>query len=173
MQDFSNQYLKQFEKSTEELLKMLTSFSQENFNTIPREGGWSAGQVAQHLLKGEAGLPRLFDGNNRPANRPVDEKVNTIRSIFMDFENKMKSPDFILPTDDPKNLKEMIQAFKDSREAIRKKISAVDMSKSFPDFPFPGLGEFTGWEWIFFVTCHTMRHTHQLKKIFDSINANE
>ena len=42
--------IQEFEETTFDLGKVLSSFSQEEFNKIPFEGSWTAGQVAEHLF---------------------------------------------------------------------------------------------------------------------------
>ena len=159
-----------FDKSTTDLLETINRFYQHEFNAIPFEGSWTAGKVSEHLLKSESGISSLFDGNSKTSNRPVDEKMEMIRSIFLDFDKKLQSPEFILPTDKPKDKVETMLAFEKSRKKIKERMDSKDLSLLFTDFPFPGAGEFTGWEWIYFVTCHTIRHTRQMKRIYSIVN---
>src|SRR5258708_17270291 len=75
----------------------LDRFSEEQLNIVPFEGSWTGGQVAEHLLK-SAGVADVVFGHTAPTSRPPDEKVPMLR-IFLDFSIKMKSPDFIIPSD--------------------------------------------------------------------------
>src|SRR5260221_2691509 len=75
----------------------LARFSEEQLNIVPFEGSWTGGQVAEHLLK-SAGVADVVFGHTAPTSRPPDEKVPMLR-IFLDFSIKMKSPDFIIPSD--------------------------------------------------------------------------
>ena len=162
--------LSDLDKCTTDLLQTISMFSPRQFNAIPFEGSWSAGQVAEHLLKSESGLPSLFQGNTKQPNRPVDEKMETIRSTFLDFESKFESPDFIRPSAEPKNQEIILEAFGKSRKEINRVIGITDMSNCFTDFPFPQMGIFTGWEWIYFLTCHSIRHTRQMKNIYSILS---
>ena len=92
--------------------------------------------------------------------------VDTINDIFLDFTTKLKSPDFIIPTDEPANKEDLLKALNEVRERIKSASATVDLTNTITSFPFPGVGEFTGYEWIYFLVCHTKRHTHQLKNIF-------
>ena len=159
-------FIKEFDEATNDLLNTITSFSQEEFNAIPFEGSWTAAQVTEHLLKSEARMPALFQSNSRPTTeREPDEKTTMIKSVFLDFNSKLQSPEFILPSNEAKEKEVLFNALKTTKADIRSVIETVDLSRTFTDFPFPQMGEFTGWEWICFLTCHSKRHTHQMKKI--------
>jgi uncharacterized damage-inducible protein DinB len=161
----TDNFYTEFDETTEDLLRTISSFSQEQFNTIPFEGSWTAGQVAEHLLKSESGIPKILRGNTRPADRDSCEKVEAIRSIFLDFNSKMKSPEFILPSGEAKDKEIILSKFKTKLAETREMMDTTDLSQIFIDFPFPQLGEFTGWEWICFAICHAKRHTYQMKNI--------
>ncbi|MGN6398980.1 MAG: DinB family protein [Flavisolibacter sp.] len=162
MEDF----IKEFDETTNDLLNTIASFSQEEFNTIPFEGSWTAAQVTEHLLKSESRMPALFKSNSRPTTeREPDGKTAMIKSIFLDFNSKLQSPEFILPSSESKEKEDLFNAFKTVKADIRAVIETVDLSRTFTDFPFPQLGEFTGWEWICFLACHAKRHTRQMKNI--------
>lgn len=162
--------LADLDSNTKELLQTIAAFTTEQFNTVPFEGSWTAGQVAEHLFKSESGLSKVLKGNSQPTERPADEKTETIRSIFLDFDSKLKSPDFILPAEGPKEKETFLDGFQKNRVAINELAKNIDLSGSYVDVPFPGLGVFTGYEWLFFITCHSKRHTRQLKNIYAIVN---
>jgi hypothetical protein len=160
-------WIKELDETAKELLDTIESFSQEQFNTIPFEGSWTAAQVAEHLWKSESCIPKVVEGNSRPTTeRQGDEKMGTIKSIFLDFTSKYESPEFILPSNERKEKEDLLNALKNGRADIRALTITKDLSRTFTDFPFPQLGEFTGWEWICFVVCHSKRHIRQLKNIY-------
>ena len=158
--------LKQFEETEREFYNVLASFTQEQLNESPFEGSWTAAQVADHMLKSKRNIPELLSGPSRITTREPDEMVEKINNTFLDFTTKMKSPDFIIPTDEPANKEELLKALSEVKERIKATSATVDFTNTITSFPFPGLGEFTGYEWIHFLVCHTKRHTHQLKNIF-------
>ena len=87
--------IQEFEETTFDLGKVLSSFSQDEFNKIPFEGSWTAGQVAEHLFKSESNIPKVLTGNSKETATDPYEKTGLIRSIFLDYSKKMKSPEFI------------------------------------------------------------------------------
>ncbi len=165
----TKELLKQFDETESELLRVVSAFSEEQLNTVPFEGSWTAAQVAEHLLKSKSGIPQLFSGATKSTEREPDEKVEIIKSIFLDFNTKFKSPEFIIPSDPPHEKQVLLNALMNTRAAISKVAGTLDLSETCTSFPFPQLGELTRWEWMQFAICHTQRHTRQLKNIFQIV----
>lgn len=164
-----NELLRSLNNTTTELLQALSFFNEEELNTIPFEGSWTAGQVGEHLLKSAPGIIQILLGNTQPTTKPIDEKVKTLQFIFLDFSKKAKSAKAIWPSDDHKEKEKLIDALKAIMEEIENTSVSMDLSLTCMDFPFPTLGEMTRWEWINFVICHTKKHTWQIKNIYKSI----
>jgi hypothetical protein len=55
------------------------------------------------MLKSQWGLPEVLTGNTKPADRKPDASNEMIENIFLDFSKKLKSPEFILPTEEPQD----------------------------------------------------------------------
>jgi hypothetical protein len=158
--------LNAIDETTDQLLTQIALFSQEKFNTVPFEGSWTAAQVAEHIYKSETGIPKIWQGNTVVTTRPVDEKVNILKSIFLDFSSKLKSPDFILPSGGTQQVETLYNAIQSNRAIIRHLIETIDLNLTFTDASFPQLGELTGIEWASFLIYHSKRHTLQLQNIF-------
>lgn len=165
------QLILEFDKTTEDLLPTLSLFSDEEFNRIPFEGSWTAGQVAEHLYKSESNIPNVLNGNSKETERDPFANTVIIKQIFLDFTTKLKSPEFILPTAGEKNKDFFIKAFKGTRKDLRNLIAIKDLNRTYTDFPFPQVGDFTGWEWICFATSHSARHIRQMKMIHEKLKA--
>jgi uncharacterized damage-inducible protein DinB len=158
-----------FEETTEDLLQTLSGFTQEEFNKIPFEGSWSAGQVAEHLYKSESNIPKVLNGNSKETERDPFEKTALIETVFLDYTKKLQSPGFILPSEAPKNKDYFLKAFETTRKELRNAITNLDLARTLTDFPFPQMGEFTGWEWICFAVSHSKRHIRQMKIIGEKL----
>lgn len=155
-----------------EVLAALAAFNNTDFNKVPFAGSWTGGQVAEHLLKSIEGIPGLLAGDTAPtAGREPDSHVQTIEDIFLDFDTKMQSPEFILPGEGTHDVKAMLQAYRATIDAIAEKARTLDLSLSCTAFEFPQVGYFTRWEWISFGICHTLRHARQLRNIHHHLQA--
>ena len=160
----------EFESAQSRLISTLNGFTENNFNVIPFEGSWSAAQVTEHLLKANSGAVHTLKGKTKEAARKPDENEDMIRSIFLNFETKMQSPEFILPSSEPKEQEDMITKHIRTGDELRKIATGEDLSQLCTDFSLQNMGELTRYEWICFVTCHTRRHTHQLENILNIVN---
>ena len=164
--------IEELAKAAAGLREGILAFSPEQFRQQPA-AGWSAAQTAEHILKSVAGIPALLKGHNVPANRDPLEKLPTIKGIFLDFSTKMQSPEFILPSPTPPSQNELNQQLNQKFDEVKETAGSAELENLFTEFPFPGIGEFTGYEWLAFVTAHTQRHTVQIGKIYQGIAEKE
>lgn len=161
-----NILLQQVGETGSAFIDVLSKFTEQSFNTIPFEGSWTAGQVAEHVYKSSSGTPMVLTAETATTGRNPEEKVAVIESIFLDFSTKMKSPDFILPSDDRHDKAQLIQDMENTVAEIIRLTDTLDLTATCKMVEFPGIGYFTRWEWISFFVCHTKRHTHQLQNIY-------
>lgn len=147
------------------LLQALALFSAADFNIVPFEGSWTAGQVTEHIFKSINGAPHLLTGDSTPTQRDPEQYVAQLRGIFLDFSTKLKSPDFILPSNEPKTYSTLVNGVTEILDAIIEVSKTIDTSLTVTGFEFPGFGKLTRIELLNFLSVHTQRHTHQLKEI--------
>ena len=153
-----------FENTAKDLLETISSFNEKEFNEIPFEGSWSAAQVADHVRKSLKGTINALQGEVKRSEREPDEHVEKLRSLFLNFDIKMQSPEFILPSEQPLQKDTVYQNLKEITGAISKAINSLDLSFA-STIPFPKSGELTRHEWVSFATFHTQRHIRQMKNI--------
>lgn len=161
----------EFEKATNELVQVLMAFDQSQINTVPTAGGWTAGQVGEHLFKSDSAILNALHGPTRETRRAPDKNVDGINAAFLDFSTKMQSPDITTPADNVHHDKEtLIMALKSNRDLMGKSIRTLDLSLICTEPVMSGIvGNWTRQEYINFVISHTHRHINQLKKIHKHI----
>lgn len=147
----------------------MSTFNQVKTNKVPFEGSWTAGQVGDHLLKSYAIIETL-NAEVKETRRAPDLKVKEIKTFLLDFELKMKSPEFIIPESTPINKDALLNSLEHRISQLIKSVNTLDLSKTCVSFILPELGEMTRTEWIYFVIYHTQRHIHQLKQIQKILN---
>jgi len=84
--------------------------------------------------------------------------VEPLRKQFLNFDIKMQSPDFIIPSDGPHNKEEVINKLQGIWEDIAEAAATLDLTKTCMDFELPGAGHLTRLEWLNFMVVHTKRH---------------
>ncbi len=147
------------------LIQTLGLFSAADFNIVPFEGSWTAGQVTEHIFKSINGAPQLLTGASTPTQRDPNQNVAHLRGLFLDFTTKMKSPEFILPSNEPKSYTTLVNGVAEILTAVIEVSKTIDTSLTIANFEFPKSGPLTRIELLNFISVHTQRHTHQLKEI--------
>jgi len=155
------------DNTTSELVQLISSFSETQINEIPPAGSWTPAQVAEHVTKSNIGIIRSLQKDGRLSSRAADAGVEELKKTFLDFDKKLKSPEFILPTQDIYQKKSVIN---DLETSITQLKELSRRAKLFEMISHPIFGEVTKLELLHFVIYHTQRHIHQLKNIFAIYN---
>jgi hypothetical protein len=153
-----------FDETTSGLLTTLAAFDATTINRAPSNGGWTAGQVGEHLLK-SYGIAELLERNAEPAGRPAHEKIEQLKSIFLNFEIKLSSPPDILPSASPKDRDLLLKALSERIRQIRRLTATKDPTGLCAAYELPVMGALTRLEWIYFAVFHTRRHIRQLQNL--------
>ncbi|RFM25660.1 DinB family protein [Deminuibacter soli] len=161
----NNDIANALDNTRKHLLSAIEVFTPAQFNRVPFENSWTPGQVAEHLLKADGGALEMIHGATAITDRQPDEKNEIVSAIFLDFNTKMKSPDFILPSSEPKDKNNMLQQLNDKLAGLAQAAREMDLTRTCTAFELPGLGLLTRLEWLNFANVHTRRHIHQLENI--------
>ncbi len=157
------------EEAFENLIAMLSSLSEEELNTVPYPGSWTAAQVANHLNQ-SYNVAGCLTGQTAPTERDPGLYIAPVSEEFLNFDTKMQSPDFILPQEGHIKKDTLMNSLRQQVSAITDYArSDADMTLTCLDFEFPGAGPLTRQEWLNFVRVHTLRHNHQLKGIINKL----
>jgi hypothetical protein len=159
------QLINEVENTAGELLQVIDGFEQAVFNEVPFEGSWTPGQVTEHIFLSAAGILTAVNGRTTPTERDAGQMVAPLREAFLNFNIKMQSPDFILPSETPKDKAALLHSLKETFAGIAKAAGTEDLNATCLDFEMPTVGMLTRLEWISFAVVHTQRHIWQLKKI--------
>jgi hypothetical protein len=164
------QLKKELQSTNEELTKVISSFTDEQFNKIPFEGSWTGGQVADHLAISDSGTTRILTDKTAKTERDSEKNIGMLKNIMLDFNSKMKNPEFNTPSNTAHDKEKLIGQFKSNEEKQLDAIEILDLTETCVSFPLPNLGELTRIEWLYFNVYHKQRHTHQLKNILDRLS---
>ena len=163
----TNELLNEIEDTVSELVNLFLTFGDNKINEVPHEGGWPAGQVLRHVTKSTRGIARAMQAPSKPAERDPGKMIGHLKTTFLDFGNKMQSPEFIIPEEEYYNPQSSISELQDSFTRLRVNAGKTDLSGLVEGLP---LGDVTKLEMLHFVLYHTQRHLHQLTKISDALN---
>ncbi|HWD87630.1 MAG TPA: DinB family protein [Mucilaginibacter sp.] len=153
-----------------DMVEALSRFGDQSVNTIPFEGSWTAGQVADHVLMSASAVAGALKGPVKPADRDPKQHIQLMSDIFLNFDHKLKSPDFIIPSDKPKDKQALTNALTETFDSIECSAASGDLDMICTAFEMPTLGNLSKKELIWFTIVHTKRHIHQLKNIADHLD---
>lgn len=157
-------------EALEDFIAALAAFEDEEFNKIPFDNSWTPGQVGQHVIISVSGFTDLLTGPDTATERLPDTHVDNLKAAFLNFDTKMQSPDFVIPPAVDYNKQKQLDELERLQEKLNEIISNADMSRTCIGMELPTLGYLTRTEIMHFLVYHTMRHTHQLKKILSYTN---
>jgi hypothetical protein len=149
------------------LISAVAAFTEDEFNSVPFEGSWTAGQVMDHLLQ-SLGVTTLY-GKTTATDRAPDKNVAPSAAAFLDFGTKLKSPDFILPADGPHSKQAALDTISNKFAGLIEAERTLDLTQTCLDFKMPVMGALTRLEFLWFYVFHTKRHTYQLQNIAKAI----
>jgi hypothetical protein len=164
------QLKKDIKSTNEELIKTISSFSQDQFNKIPFEGSWTGGEVADHLAISDSGTTKILTDKTAKTERDPEKNIEVVKKIMLDFNSKMKNPEFNTPSKGTHDKEKLIAQFKSNEEKQLEAIDNIDLTESCVSFPLPNIGVLTRIEWLYFNVYHKQRHTHQLKNILEKLS---
>lgn len=146
----------------EEMLSLISSTNGPEINAIPFEGSWTAAQLATHVTKSNKAIAQGLQMEGKAAGRNPEEGAPHLKKMFLNFETKFQSPEFIVPENKPYNKELVVDAFKRSIEQLKDARVKVNLGEI---INLPVFGEITKLELMHFVLYHTQRHIHQLERI--------
>jgi len=153
-------------RTTSQLVQKVQRFDELEINAIPFANSWTAAQVADHLTKSNNSISKAMLLNGTTINRNPRARVEELQKIFLDFDSKLKSPDFILPSKDIYEKEVVMNNLKWSVEKLMEVGSESELSEMINHRAF---GDITKFEILYFVQFHTLRHIHQLDKIYEVV----
>ena len=161
----TNELVETFRSTTEKLTALIESFDNETFNSKPENGGWSAGEVAEHLLIFDQRLTLILDSAIYPTERDILEQVNIFTPRVTDRNNKIEAPPFLIPTPGIKSPEKLAELIRSERDDIIQKIKQKDLTLHSKEYPHRFYGEMTSMEWITLIDLHAKRHMEQLGEL--------
>lgn len=165
MKNQYNHLIQAFNGATSELLQLLNSLTEEQLNRVLIPGKWTPGQFGLHLYKSYAAI-RVLEGNTKPSDRPIDQKVAIIEGVLLNFDNTYNAPAEVIPSNEPVQKERLLKGLHERISRYKEVLLHQDLSVICTDFAIPQYGEFTRLEWLWFDTFHTLRHVAQLKTIY-------
>lgn len=159
-------FLEKNNEIRKDLFQIIKELTDEQFNKIPANNGWSPKQIFEHLVRTETtivkNIARELKNSDSLKTRKKPIQLATSRLI------KIKAPSYITPTDEFKSKEEMKRELHESRlyllDVYQSSTKEIFEKKS---FKHPLFGNLSLMQWFSFVGLHEKRHLKQLKKTIE------
>lgn len=145
-----------------EISDLIASTNESIVNAVPFEGSWTAAQLVTHVTKSNRAIVQGMQMEGKATERNPREGVQKLKEMFLNFDTKFKSPEFIVPENKVYDKEMVVASLNKSIEQLKTERIKVDLIEM---IHLPVLGEITKLELMYFVLYHTQRHIHQLKEI--------
>ena len=164
----AKELLASLDETWSELMQLLSSIDESSINKIPFKGSWTIGQLATHVTKSNEGMNKVLNRPGKTPERDPSEGAAKMEAIFLDFNSKYQSPEFIIPEAKSYNKELLISDLSNSIQQLKMEWVKQDLSELLNVEIF---GEVTKLELYYFVLYHTQRHIHQLKNMLKELLA--
>lgn len=150
------------EQVSDTLVQLLQSVEERHFNKKPGADKWSIAQLAEHIRLSNNSIAKALALKGKPVDRNPGERVAELKKVFLDFQTKYQSPDFIVPTRDIYDPELLLKDLQASIQRIRERMYEDDLDEL---INHPAFGDISKFEILHFVLYHTQRHLRQIKEI--------
>ena len=129
-----------------------------DINRKRADGGWSVGQIANHILKST----QVNLGATQKIDRPYDLHAAGIRDLFLNFQMKFPAAPMLQPDSRHYSTGELLTLLDASKDNLLSIIDKDDLTETCIDIQIPVWGTLTKYEWLVLFENHIIRHTQQV-----------
>ncbi len=145
---------------------LMSSVENDKINMVPYEGSWTAPQLLRHVSKSISGMAKAMHLDAKPTERNPGERIEELKTVFLDLSKKLKSPEFIIPEEGTYEKQFTIDDLNKSFKQFKDNANNVNLNEQVEGLP---LGPITKLEIMHFTLFHTQRHLHQMEKICNAL----
>jgi hypothetical protein len=129
-----------------------------DINKKRADGGWSAGEIADHIIKST----QVSLGTTKQTDRPYDQHADSVRDLFLNFQMKFPAAPILQPDSREYSTGELFSMLDRNRDNILTMVENDDLTETCIDIQIPVWGTLTKYEWLALFENHIIRHTGQL-----------
>ena len=157
-----NQTVDVWKKATEE-------YTEQLFELRPHEGGWSIGQVCEHLVVSTnrvfGVIDKCLSGNDNEQEQKTDAGQNAVGNNVLANVKVQNPAHKDNPPLQPENRLAVREAFEDVRNNFMKVADKVKESSATGKEKHPVLGYMNAHEWLHTIDMHWRHHLKQKENI--------
>lgn len=154
--------LQEINNTVDNVLEILHSTNDNDLDKKPFEDSWSIGETIEHIIICGSGIP---DRKTEASSRPMDEKIQVLKDIFLNMNLKAKAGPSLSPRESQHDKTNLINKVNNIRKVLTDTVNQKELDLLCLDMEFPQVGFLTRYEWVNFILFHTQRHTIQARNI--------
>ena len=157
-------------QSSSEFADSLKGLTSDQWNYKPGPEVWSVAECAEHIALSEDLLRGMVEKKVMAApaspERVAERKTadDKVLKMITDRSFKAKAPEVLRPTRQFATPQAALQKFQQSREATVAFAKSQDELREHAA-PHPALKELDAYQWLLYLSGHTMRHTAQIREV--------
>jgi DinB superfamily len=159
--------------SRQQFLDSVAGLSVAQWNFKPDEKTWSVAECAEHIAVSEdvifGSVTKIVQGPAAPDKKSAVTD-DFILTAVVDRSHKFQAPEVLRPTHRFATPQEIVDHFKQSRDATIAYVRNTQDDLRGHFFDHPVLKTMDGYQWILLLSAHSQRHTAQLNEV--KANAN-
>ncbi|NOT93889.1 DinB family protein [Ferruginibacter sp.] len=141
-------------------------YQHTDINGKRADGGWSVGEIADHIIKGTGAQ----FGQTKKTERPYDQNADSIKNLFLNFQLKFPAAPILQPEAKEYSASELFIVLEGNKDNLISMIEQEDLTETCIDITLPVWGTLTKYEWLVLIENHIIRHTKQVTD-FDTVAA--
>jgi hypothetical protein len=167
--------LKHLKESRDALVAATNGFSEAQWNFRESPERWSAAEIAEHLAASEDLLFGLITDRVMKTEKMAEPLPNAeeadqqLVEFLADRSQKFQAPEPLQPTNRFETPQKAMEHF------LAARARTIEFLKTTPDLRLyamagPGGQKRDAYQWLLFISGHTVRHTKQLQQVKDDPN---
>jgi uncharacterized damage-inducible protein DinB len=154
-------------------LDSVAGLSSDQWTFKPGPDRWSIADCAEHIALSEDFLTSMIKdkilASPAPAGKQTDRtKDERIEAVLTDRSHKAQAPEPLRPSHKFATPQDAVEHFRKARDANIKWIETTnaDLRDHFAESR--PLGDLDAYQWVLYMSAHTMRHTEQINEVKES-----
>jgi len=129
-----------------------------DINKKRADGGWSVGEIADHIVKGT----QVDLSITQKKVRPYDQHAASIKDLFLNSQLKFPTAPILQPELKHYSIGELFALLDVNKGAVLSMIEKDDLTETCSVIELPVWGTLTKYEWLVLFENHIIRHTKQI-----------
>jgi uncharacterized damage-inducible protein DinB len=159
------------DQSFASLEQTMAGIAPDQFTNKPSESGWSAAEIAEHILLLEKIAVKALTGSTVATNRDASSKASLIKWAMEDLTRR-EAPVIVQPLGEKANANHLMAEIKEERGKLKAVVERSDITEACTGLKHPALGTLTRLEWVQFIIHHTERHRKQMESLKEKLAEN-